>query len=92
MSMLVVLRDHSPATDLDPSAVQSARLGGLGVTEATVLRGDSTYALVVQGWLLDPAIEEVAAALFMSATPGAGVRILRPVVHLVVSPTGGGPS
>jgi hypothetical protein len=80
MAMLVLLlEDGGGMTSLDAST--AGRLGDLGITNVSVLRDESTVAVVLDGWAFDPALSAVEA----SAAFG-GARPIFPVLQTVLSP------
>jgi hypothetical protein len=60
------------------------RLAALGITSAAIVRDDSMAGLVLEGWAFDPA--RAAEAAYAAAGVSDGVRTLRPLVELAVSP------
>jgi hypothetical protein len=63
-----------------------AELGRLGVTNVALVRDEQTLAIVLEGWLFDPAHSAEAAAEVVGAAHRA--RPLRPVMQLAVSGAG----
>ena len=83
MPMAVVL---FPAVDTTPALRPEAleKLARLGVTTVALVRDGSTAGLVLEGWAFDPA--SAAEAACAAAGVCAGVRTLRPLAELAVSP------
>jgi hypothetical protein len=60
-----------------------AGLARLGVTSVALVRDEKTTAIVLEGWLFDPAHSAEAAAEVVGAPNRA--RALRPVMQLAVA-------
>jgi hypothetical protein len=83
VAMAVVLFpavDETPA--LRPAALE--KLAHLGVTAVALVRDGSTAGLVLEGWAFDPA--RAAEAACVATGMCDGVRTLRPLAELAVSP------
>jgi hypothetical protein len=89
VAMLVVLLDD-PTGEFSLSQDLVTSLAQLGVTNAALVRDEQMAAIVLEGWLFDPARSAGAAAAAVGAA--STVRVLHPVLHLAVStaaPEGG---
>jgi len=60
-----------------------SELARLGVTNVSLVRDEQTVAIVLEGWMFDPACSAEAAAEAVGAA--SGTRTLHPVMHLAVS-------
>jgi hypothetical protein len=81
MAMAVVLTDDDE--DFVLSAAGAASLARLGVTNVTLVRGDGTTGVVLEGWAFDPASATEAVTVLRGRA--APARTLRPVAHTAVS-------
>jgi hypothetical protein len=77
-----------PISDSEPKLEASAleELAGLGITSVALLRDSSIAGLVLEGWAFDA--RDVQRATRAVAGTTHGVRTLRPIMQMSVSPTG----
>jgi hypothetical protein len=61
----------------------ASKLARLGVTSVALVRDEQTLAIVLEGWMFDPAHSAEAAAEAVGAASQA--RTLRPVMHVAVA-------
>ena len=80
--VLFPLSDGEPA--VQPAAL--AVLARLGVTSVSLLRDERTAGVVLEGWALDPARANEAAAAVAGAH--ADFRTLHALAEMAVSPCG----
>jgi hypothetical protein len=84
VAMLVVLvPEHAARLSLRPPTLR--RLAELGITNLTLLQGDATAAIVLEGWAFEPAHSAASAVSALGAAPGCATT-LRPLTQLTVSP------
>ena len=84
MAMVVVLFPVSDAEPtLEPAGLEE--LAKLGVTSIALLRDRSLAGVVLEGWAFSPC--DTRRAVHAVAGASAGVRTLRPLVQMGVSPT-----
>jgi uncharacterized membrane protein len=81
MAMAVVLVDGG--IDLVLSAEVATQLGQLGVTNVTLVRGDDTTGIVLEGWAFDPATAANAVAVLRDVAGSS--RTLYPVAQTAVA-------
>ena len=83
MPMVVLLiPDAAGPPSLEPASLQ--RLAELGVTSASLVRGEGTVGVVLEGWAFDPERSSEAASNAVAARAD-GVQTLHPVAQLAVS-------
>lgn len=80
-SLLLLLDEAEPAVELGPDVVEA--LAALGVTNVTVLRGEHTTAVALEGWAFDAEGSAAAAACAVGVAHD-GVSILRPVLESAI--------
>lgn len=80
MAMAVVLTDDG--IELVLSAAATAELARMGITNVTLVAGDSTTGVVLEGWAFDPstAIQAVTALRGHEAP----TLMLHPIAHTAV--------
>lgn len=81
MAMAVVLMDGG--IDLVLSADAAVELGRLGVTNVTLVRGDDTTGVVLEGWAFDPTTAADAVAVLRDEAGTS--RTLYPVAQTAVA-------
>lgn len=81
MAMAVVLMDGG--MDLVLSADAVSELGRLGVTNVTLVRGEDTTGVVLEGWAFDPATAADAVAVLRDVAGSS--RTLYPVAQTAVA-------
>jgi hypothetical protein len=81
VAMMVLLIECDGELCLAPGF--ASELAQLGVTNIALVRDDQTVGVVVEGWLLDPALSAGAVANVVGAR--SGVRTLHPVMEMAVS-------
>lgn len=79
-ALVLLLDEAEPAVELGPDAVEA--LAGLGITSVTVLRGDHTTAVALEGWAFDADGSADAAAQAVGTRDG--VTVLRPVLESAI--------
>lgn len=83
MTRLVLLLRPDTEIALGPGGHE--RLMALGVTNLTILRDDTSLAVVLEGWAFDPSrstdrlLEQIGAS--------GDVRVLRQLIHVAVDAT-----
>jgi hypothetical protein len=83
VAMIVVLFPVADAeAALEPAGLEE--LGRLGVTSVALLRDSSVAGVVLEGWAFDP--RGVQRAVRAVAGTSEGVRTLRPLVQMGISP------
>jgi hypothetical protein len=79
VAMLVLVTDVDPSVSLDTETAE--RLADIGVTNVAIVADDSTQAIVLEGWALDPAtaVEPATSALRLGPR-----HALRPVLQTLL--------
>lgn len=82
MSMMLLVVEVGSRPDLGAEPLR--HLSRLGVTDVSLLQGDSSLAVLLHGWAFDPG--RSAADASDVVVHGAPAQLLLPVMHAAVAP------